>query len=814
MKLNVTAGDTPEIFAARYGVTVDALKAHNDADVAARDELARASAAMGADQEIRGVMQLEVGVEFSAVLKKLGLGSATAGVDPAFDFFGVNIPVSMRDPLKYKELTIGYLQTNPAPQTKKLPLKTYTLGLSADQSTLYWKIAKPTTVNTQPLTRGDLVTPAPVIDGQDWFRVETRDPAAKASAIDVLQRVPTERPVKAFEETAHTLVLETDVLYWTRPAAAAAEKNPDHDWLLYETRFNAKDYLKGKVAVAYGLFAVPLDYRAEVVAAKDLPEVLAQAFFPGMSVAEVQAVSAQTCRWRDAPGVASEYGPTSVGKQRTARTEAVIYSPQMMVMPYNYFANDVKSYAIGTGIDMEIVPGPAFRLKKFWPLWETASRSSVSRLEATTKADLADGEQFKDQWSYRSTKQPAGAEIPPAYKDKVFQLGAFDNCYSVKTGVRWLGKKPQGSEDPGGGKDVLESNALLASMRSDWVEYIEEKKGTSPILVVLRELLTVTFPNYYRKGRDGYQIRDMRPLDSGKIYFPPLSIPFGGQGFVDAYNLLHPGATMTFEAFWREYYAKALGRAKAELLLRYGMQLTTPNPQNFLLEFDKGTLEPTGRVVVRDIGDAKLHSEVIGVIGNAQPVIQYELTNPQRPDYLPAQTNNQDRHETPDHALAHERFDNYPLNTRTHWHQYSTFKDQYGGRELPGGMMTTVDWGRAHYAAFLDHLATRLDTPALRLPVWGAAAYDRAINAVEVRHKAEGETAKEILPAALAEAGGNATNITLDTYREVLRKNTGKPLSERNVIGAEWALELHTDEILHEMLGTPEVLAKIREECL
>ena len=810
MKLNVQAGDTADIFAARYGLTVVALKGHNSADVAANTELERASTAVGAEQEIRGIAQLEVGIEFKAVLPKLGLGSESAVTDPAFTLFEVNIGPSVGVVVPYKNLSIGYLRTNPAPPTKRLPVKTYTLALSADQSTLYWKIAKRTTVDTGPLNRGDLVHPAPVNDGQNWYAVETRDDKAVPSAIDVMQRIPTEIPVKSFEEKPHTLVLNTGVVYWTCPTAVAAETNLEYDWLLYETRFNAKDYLKGKVALGYGLFAVPLDYRAEIVAAKDLPGILVEAFFPGMSVGEVQAVSAQTCRWRGVAGGATVYGPNSAAKQSAARTEAVIHAPQMMIMPYNYYANDVKSYAIGTGLDMEIVPGPAYRLKKFWPLWETASRSSVSSLEATTKADLAQGERLDPQWTYRSAKQPAGGEITPAYKDKIFQLGKFTNCYSVKTGVRWLGKKPQGSEDPGGGKDVLESNALLASMRSDWVEYVEEARGTSPNLVVLRELLTVTFANYFRKGRDGYQIRDMRPMDSGKIYFPPLSIPFGGPGFVDAYNALHPTATMTFEEFWRKYYAEALGKAKAELLLRYGLQLTTPNPQNFLLEFEKGTLQPTGRVIVRDIGDAKLHSEIIGVIGGGQPVIQYELTNSQRPGYLPAQTNNADRHETPEHAIAHERFDNYPLNTRTHWHQYSTFKDQYGGGDLPGGMMTTVNWGRAHYAAYVDHLATRLESPALRLPIWGKAAYERAMAALEVRHKAEADTAKEILPLALAAAGGDETQIRLETYRAVL---SGR-ITVRNVIGAEWALELHTDEILHQALSTPEVLAKVREKCL
>lgn len=58
-------------------------------------------------------------------------------------------------------------------------------------------------------------------------------------------------------------------------------------------------------------------------------------------------------------------------------------------MPYNFYANDLGTYSIGTYLDDEVKPGPAFRLKKFWPLWESASRSSVSVLEPTTPEDLA-----------------------------------------------------------------------------------------------------------------------------------------------------------------------------------------------------------------------------------------------------------------------------------------------------------------------------------------------------------------------------------------------------------------------------------------
>src|SRR5262249_5185490 len=285
-----------------------------------------------------------------------------------------------------------------------------------------------------------------------------------------------------------------DVVNIEGEPAPPVDANPEFDWLTYETRINSAKFQKDKTPVAYGLFAVPLDHGAEVVAWEMLPDLLAGAFFPGMSLAEVQEVSKQTCRWRGAGGKPTGHGPNSPAEQTAARGQAVIHAPRMMVMPYNYYANDNQSHAIGTILESEVKPGPGFRLKKVWPLWETAPRASLACLEPTSEADLAQTGQLATNWEYRSKQTPTGADLPTSVKDKPFKLGSpeFKDSYSVKTGVRWLGQTPQGSGDAGGGKDVLESNALLASMRSDWVEHGEKAKGRAPKLIVLTELVPVT----------------------------------------------------------------------------------------------------------------------------------------------------------------------------------------------------------------------------------------------------------------------------------------------------------------------------------
>ena len=57
-----------------------------------------------------------------------------------------------------------------------------------------------------------------------------------------------------------------------------------------------------------------------------------------------------------------------------------------------------------------------------------------------------------------------------------------------------------------------------------------------------------------------------------------------------------------FDSFWGRHYAEAVGRAKATLLVRYGLQYETPNPQNVLMQLD-AELRPTGAIVLRDLGD-------------------------------------------------------------------------------------------------------------------------------------------------------------------------------------------------------------------
>src|SRR6266567_6126636 len=249
----------------------------------------------------------------------------------------------------------------------------------------------------------------------------------------------------------------------------AAEPNPDFDWLIYETRLNARDYKKRKSAVGCGLFVLPLDEDVEVVVSEKIPDILVEAFFPKLTKAKLLKISAATTRWRKSSAKPTPLEPASPSEHAASRNQARIRLCPPMIMPYNILANDAESAAIGTDLGT-IKPGPnkpptvGDRLVNTWTMWETASRSSVVQIKSMTNIQEWKLHSPQKTWSFRNPPDPPD----PSLKGKPFKLSdKLPHCFSVKTGVRWIGSKPQGSGDVGGGKDVLETNALLASMRSD-----------------------------------------------------------------------------------------------------------------------------------------------------------------------------------------------------------------------------------------------------------------------------------------------------------------------------------------------------------
>lgn len=150
-----------------------------------------------------------------------------------------------------------------------------------------------------------------------------------------------------------------------------------------------------------------------------------------------------------------------------------------------------------------------------------------------------------------------------------------------------------------------DTSADVASALLHTEHIISQDKKLKPdeVLIILPEVLTVA----EKETNIGYVVRDVRKTDDGHYYLPALSIPYVGREIAKING-------QPFEKFWEEHYAKLLGEAKARLLLRYGLQMETPNPQNMLIQLDRN-LKPTGRIAFRDMSDAFFVDDIAQALG-------------------------------------------------------------------------------------------------------------------------------------------------------------------------------------------------------
>ncbi|KAJ7219816.1 hypothetical protein B0H12DRAFT_315972 [Mycena haematopus] len=301
-------------------------------------------------------------------------------------------------------------------------------------------------------------------------------------------------------------------------------------------------------------------------------------------------------------------------------------------------------------------------------MWQTASRSCVVELESSAawaadpKGPVIVEDDKKNKlsvlpWKFRDVA-PVNFKAPASTVKRVAAMNAVAKialpvrfgtdanivplCAGIKTGVVWVGKANQNTSTSE--KGALEKDALAAALRSDYVFALEAHllDKVSPAtavghqIIVLPELLTVTCTDATIDGGsgDGFQLRDLSRLNGAAYYFPPLSIPYVGRSepFVQAHPVNFDirsdyfaglAGDLTKAPFWADFwageFASRIGQAKAVLHLVYGLQPLTPNAQNFLLEFPDKTMEATGRVVVRDILDMKLHSDWVATVLSDRP---------------------------------------------------------------------------------------------------------------------------------------------------------------------------------------------------
>jgi hypothetical protein len=153
------------------------------------------------------------------------------------------------------------------------------------------------------------------------------------------------------------------------------------------------------------------------------------------------------------------------------------------------------------------------------------------------------------------------------------------------------------------GKLDMGADIVCGIKRSQYIIDVDHSRVLPRNLIFLKESIGVVDP----KTKSGMLVRDLSPLADGNYYLPAFSIPHVG-------NRIATLNSAEFESFWGKYYLESMGRAKAELLLRYGLELENPHAQNMLIQIGKN-MKPTGVIVFRDISDTRMVESVAHAMG-------------------------------------------------------------------------------------------------------------------------------------------------------------------------------------------------------
>ncbi|MBY0316658.1 MAG: hypothetical protein K2Q26_14130 [Bdellovibrionales bacterium] len=159
----------------------------------------------------------------------------------------------------------------------------------------------------------------------------------------------------------------------------------------------------------------------------------------------------------------------------------------------------------------------------------------------------------------------------------------------------------RGIEQPS--KADLRDIVKVATERTKHIQTMDQKLGKPKTFQILFDVLSLI----EKETGNGISVRDLTPLQDGNYYLPGFAIPYFGKTLAERHG-------ENFDIFWKKHYAEPVGRVKALLLLRYGLQMATPNSQNFLIQLDSN-LHPTGKIYIRDLTDADFVSEISEHLG-------------------------------------------------------------------------------------------------------------------------------------------------------------------------------------------------------
>jgi hypothetical protein len=158
------------------------------------------------------------------------------------------------------------------------------------------------------------------------------------------------------------------------------------------------------------------------------------------------------------------------------------------------------------------------------------------------------------------------------------------------------------------------NQVIRSPYRWDLITKIDALLGKSENLMFLGEPFSIFVPNGAGDQPGGFLVRELSALDDEHHYLPAFSIGQQAGRFI-ASHYTKEYDLGSWVSFWSEYYVKPMGIVSAQLLYRYGLTQVNPHEQQFLIQINKRTLEPTGKIVVRDLADTLFTKGVYEYLG-------------------------------------------------------------------------------------------------------------------------------------------------------------------------------------------------------
>lgn len=154
-----------------------------------------------------------------------------------------------------------------------------------------------------------------------------------------------------------------------------------------------------------------------------------------------------------------------------------------------------------------------------------------------------------------------------------------------KTGGNWTDKKQTWVD----AQQVRRMNAWIGEVMSNM---------KTETLVIMDEPLAMGI----KEIDQGMIMRSLNDVPKDEhFYMPGFSVLHGKEGA----RIAKLNGAKNVAEFWDKHYNQPLARAMAEFFAYTGAWYDSPHSQNFLVELDK-KMRPTGRIVMRDLGDTYL----------------------------------------------------------------------------------------------------------------------------------------------------------------------------------------------------------------